>query len=126
MGQNVPQTGPRSGDVVSASQAARQAARAATGTGAKPTDPDASKVWIEGREYDLDTDFTFDELIMFEEQVEMDVEVALAGGARMKGLAFLVYLLRRRDDPSYTFEQAKQLNVKATTERPTAAESASN
>lgn len=64
---------------------------------------------LDGKEYDLD-DFELGDLEWLEE--EMGASLAEMDANSMKAAVRFIYLIRRREDPSYTLEQARKEKVK--------------
>jgi hypothetical protein len=70
---------------------------------------DTMKVHIEGQEYALD-DFSLGELEWLEDELGTLDDDAISS---MKGAVRLVTIVRRREDPSYTVEQARLIKMSA-------------
>jgi hypothetical protein len=84
-------------------------------------DDDGIRVHFEGRTYPLD-EFTLGELEWLEEHLGAsmnDVQVLQT----MKAAVGVVYLIKRRDDPAFTLEQAREVKL-ATLDAPDTSEDA--
>jgi hypothetical protein len=73
------------------------------------TDDQGMKVYIEGQEYLLD-DFSLGELEWLEEELGELGDDTLTS---MRGLVRMVVVVKRRDDPSYTIDQARLVKFTA-------------
>lgn len=69
-------------------------------------------------EFDLEN-LTTGELVDLEEIAGIDhVQMLMKGQATAKALMAIAYLMKRRDDPSFTLEQARQLKLSSIKARP--------
>lgn len=73
---------------------------------------DGIKFAIEGKEYAVDTDFTLGELEWLEEYVQRPLTDPNAINS-IKAAIGVVFIVKQREDPSYTIEQARALNMTA-------------
>lgn len=69
------------------------------------------KIHIEGTAYDLE-DFELGELEWLEEYIDAPLTDSAALN-RMKTAVAFVYLIKKREDPSYTLEQARKIKLAA-------------
>jgi hypothetical protein len=74
---------------------------------------------LEGKDYNLD-DFELGELEWLEEELgfsfaslESGNQQAAEALASMKSVTRIVYLIKKRDDPEYTLEQARKIKLSA-------------
>jgi hypothetical protein len=58
------------------------------------------------------SELTLDEMAAAGEVLGDPVDEVIAGPARFRGLAALAYVVVRRDDPDFTWEQAKALHLR--------------
>lgn len=69
---------------------------------------ESAKLVINGHEYRLD-DFELGELVELEDYTGQPMDSLEYGSARV--MAFMLYLVRRRDDPAFTLEDALKIRI---------------
>jgi hypothetical protein len=73
---------------------------------------DGLKFAIEGKEYSVDNDFALGELEWLEEYVGQPLTSPGAFDT-IKAAVGVIFLVKKREDPSFTIEQARGLNMSA-------------
>lgn len=72
------------------------------------------KVWIEDKEYDFD-DFELGELEWLEDELGSLEDDKLAS---MKAMVRFVYIIKRRDNPEFSLDEARKLKLNVFSEPP--------
>lgn len=71
-------------------------------------DDNTAKIVVDGISYRLG-DLTLGELEELEEHIGLPMDMISYGSAKV--IAFVVYLVRRRDDPNYSLKDARNIRI---------------